>query len=106
MSAIERREAKRFKVGWTIKVAPLDSNAPEWEEIGSLRDISSAGAYGLFANRIETRASVKVMIQLPLLQEKWISYPARILRVEALDSSLGVAFIFDAVRPAFVAGGK
>jgi|SRR5262245_58551874 len=106
MSAIERREAKRFKVDWTIRVAPLDSNPPEWEEIGTLRDISSAGAYGFFANRIETRASVKVTIQLPMWQEKWISYPAKILRVEALDSSLGVAFVFDAVRPAFVAGGR
>jgi hypothetical protein len=106
MSAIERREAKRFKVGWTIKIAPLDSNAPAWEETGSLKDISSAGAYGLFANRIEAAASVKVMIQLPLRKEEWISYPARILRVEPLDSGSGVAFVFDAVRPAFVGSGQ
>jgi hypothetical protein len=105
-SVIERREAKRFKVDWTIKVAPSDSKALAWEETGTLRDISSAGAYGLFANRIEAAASVNLMIQLPMRKENWISYSARILRVERLDSGSGIAFVFDAARPAFVAGGQ
>ena len=106
MNVIERREAKRFKVDWTFKIEFLDSNSTECEEFGTLRDISSAGAYGLFASRIEAGASVRVMIQLPLGDEKWISYPARVMRVESLASGSGIAFVFDAVRPAFVAGGR
>jgi len=105
MNAIERREAKRFKVDWAIKIAPLDSKGALWEEIGSLRDISSAGAYGIFANRIQAgvRVKLKIMIQLPLWKGEWISYSARILRVEGRDSKSGIAFVFDDVRPAFVA---
>jgi len=103
MNAIERREAKRFKLDWTIKIAPLDSKEPAWEQTGILRDISSAGAYGIFENRIESGFLVKVTIELPLWKQKWMSYPARVLRVEGLGSNSGIAFVFDDVQPAFVA---
>jgi hypothetical protein len=104
MNATERRAVKRFEVDWTIKIAPLDSKAGEWEETGSLKDISSAGAYGIFAIPIEAGLRVKVMIQLPLWRGEWISYTARILRAEVLDSTSGIAFAFDEVRPAFAGG--
>jgi hypothetical protein len=46
--------------------------------------------------------SVRVMIQLPLRRQGWISYPSRVVRVEPLDAGAGIALIFDAVRPSFV----
>lgn len=99
----ERREATRFKVSWTIKVSFLDANEFGCEETGVLRDISATGAYGIFTNRFEVGRSVKVMIKLPLRREGWISYPARVLRVESWESGSGLAFLFDAARPSFVA---
>jgi len=97
----ERREAQRFKVDWTIRVSPLKTDELVLEE-GILRDISSTGSYGLFTNGFEVGASVRVMIQLPLRRQGWISYPATVLRVEPWDSGAGIALIFDAVRPSFV----
>lgn len=99
---IERREAQRFKVDWTIRVSALQTDGPVLEQEGILRDISSTGTYGLFTNRFEVGASVRVMIQLPLRRQGWISYPATVLRVEPWDSGAGIALIFDAVRPSFV----
>jgi hypothetical protein len=98
----ERREAQRFKVDWAIKVSTWTEDGSASEETGMLADISSTGAYGLFTNGYDVGASVRVMIKLPLRRKGWISYPARILRVEPCDSGAGVAFIFDAVRPSFV----
>jgi len=103
MNLIELREAQRFKVDWTIKVSALGVVGPTWEETGILRDISSTGAYGLFTSRFEMGRSVKVTIRLPLERAGWISYPARVLRVEPWGSGVGIAFIFGALRPSFVA---
>jgi hypothetical protein len=104
LNVIERREARRFKVDWTIKVSATDVGGRAVEEIGILRDISSAGAYGLFAERFDVGSSVRVMIELPLRRQGWISYPAKVLRIELWDSGAGLAFVFDAVRPSFVIG--
>jgi hypothetical protein len=104
-SLVERRESKRFKVDWAIKVSALGDDGSAFEEAGALRDISATGAYGLFTNRFEAGPLVKVMIQLPLRRDGWISYPARILRIDSQDLGSGIAFIFDAVRPSFVARG-
>ena len=102
VNVVERREAKRFRVDWAIKVLGIPGGRPQAEETGVLRDISSTGAYGLFTGPFEPGSAVTVMIQLPLRRHGWISYPARILRVEPWDSGAGIAFIFEAVRPSFV----
>jgi hypothetical protein len=102
MSIIERREAKRFKVGWTIKISAMGRNGQRTEETGILRDLSSTGAYGLFTKRFEVGSSVRVAIRLPLMRKGWISYSARILRIESGAAGSGIAFIFDAVRPSFM----
>jgi hypothetical protein len=104
MDLTERREVQRFQVDWAVKVSVMEADGSPSERTGTLRDISSKGAYGLFANRVEIRPSVKVMIRLPLWREEWMSYAATVLRVEHLDSGAGIAFSFDAVRPSFGAG--
>jgi hypothetical protein len=106
ISVIERREASRFKVDWTIKVSPKDTGGPAIEDVGILRDISSTGAYGLFTDGFEVGSSVRVLIQLPLQRLGWISYPAKVLRIEPWDSGVGLAFVFDAIRPSFVLGDQ
>src|SRR5262249_46225111 len=102
VNVTERREAKRFRVDWAIKVLGSAGGRSGSEETGILRDISSTGAYGLFTDPFEPGSAVTVMIQLPLRRQGWISYPARILRIEPWDSGAGIAFIFEAVRPSFV----
>jgi hypothetical protein len=104
MDLTERREVQRFQVNWPIKVSVMEADGSPSEKTGTLRDICSKGAYGLFTNRFEIRPSVKVMIRLPLWGENWMSYPATVLRVEPLGSGAGIAFTFDAVQPSFGGG--
>ena len=100
---VERRESKRFTVDWAIKVSAPGDDGSAFEVVGVLRDISATGAYGLFTSRFQVVSQVKVVIQLPLTRGGWISYPAGVLRIESRDLGSGIAFIFDAVRPSFVA---
>jgi hypothetical protein len=100
---VERRESKRFTVDWAIKVSAPGDDGSAFEVVGVLRDISATGAYGLFTHPFEVGPSVTVWVRLPLRREGWISYPAGVLRIESRDLGSGIAFIFDAVRPSFVA---
>jgi len=104
MDVTERREVQRFRVDWAVRVSVMVADGSPSEKTGTLRDISSKGAYGVFTNRFEIRPSVKVIIRLPLWGEKWMSYPATVLRVEPLGLGAGIAFSFDAVRPSFGGG--
>lgn len=99
---VERRIAKRFKVDWGIKVSGTSADGARIVETGLLRDLSTRGAYAYLINRLEVGSSVEVMIRLPLNREGWISYPAKVLRVDPDTTELGVAFIFDTARPVFV----
>ena len=100
---VERRIAKRFKVDWGIKVSATCSDGARIVETGLLRDLSTQGAYAYLINRLDVGSSVEIMIRLPLNKEGWISYPARVLRIEPATVELGVAFLFDTARPVFVA---
>ena len=102
---VERRIVRRFKVDWGIKVSSTAESGARVVETGLLRDLSTRGAYAYLANRLEVGASVEVMIKLPLNKEGWISYPAKVLRIDPVSSELGVAFIFDTARPVFVPSG-
>jgi hypothetical protein len=101
----ERRLERRFRVNWPIKVLAHNANGSGLEEIGVLRDISTMGAYGFFRGRFEVGTPVTVTIRSPIrLSQGWISYPGRAIRLESLDEGLGIAFIFEAIRPSFVSG--
>lgn len=99
---MERRIARRFKVDWGIKVSAAGPDGSRIVETGLLRDLSARGAYGYFGNRLDVGSSVEVMIRLPLNKEGWISYPAKVLRIDSATQELGVAFAFDTSRPVFV----
>jgi hypothetical protein len=102
---VERRIAKRFKVDWGIKVSATCADGARILETGLLRDLSTRGAYAYLVNRLEVGSSVEIMIRLPLNNEGWISYPAKVLRIDPATSDLGVAFLFDTARPVFVPSG-
>lgn len=99
---VERRIAKRFKVDWGIKVSGTAADGARVVETGLLRDLSTRGAYAYLISHLEVGSSVEVMIRLPLNREGWISYPAKVIRVDASAPELGVALIFDTARPVFV----
>ena len=102
---VERRIANRFKVDWGIKVSAAGAGGTRILETGLLRDLSTRGAYAYINYHLEVGSSVEVLIKLPLNKEGWISYPAKVLRVDPATSELGVAFIFDTARPVFVPSG-
>jgi hypothetical protein len=100
---VERRIAKRFRVDWGIRISATGADGARFVETGLLRDLSTRGAYAYLISRLEIGSTVEVLIRLPLNREGWISYPAKVLRIDSAASELGTAFIFDTARPVFVA---
>ncbi|HSB10036.1 MAG TPA: PilZ domain-containing protein [Blastocatellia bacterium] len=97
---IERRSAKRFQVDWQVRVEGCVDGGESFVESGVLRNISSNGALVSLPRRLCEGATIDVFIKLPVQKEKWMKYPARVVRVER-----GVAAVaavgFDTTRPDF-----
>ena len=98
---IERRRAKRFQVDWQIRVEITGGNGSKLVETGALRNISSNGALLSLAKPLSKGTKLDVYIQLPLHGEKWMKYPARVVRIESADAAIEAAIKFDSARPNF-----
>ena len=97
---IERRTAKRFHVGWQIRVEGADCSEGTFIESGILRNISSGGALLALTTPPATGAQVDVYIKLPLKGKSWMKYPAHVVRIE-LGAAAVAAVKFDSPRPDF-----
>jgi hypothetical protein len=96
---IERRRAKRFQVDWPIRVERGEGSGVA---NGILRNISSDGALLELSTGLSPGTQLDVYIKLPLMEKKWMKYPASVVRTE-----LGFAAVkFNNPRPEFeVASG-
>ena len=94
---IERRSAKRFQVGWPIRVEGGIDTGSSFIQEGMLRNLSSNGALLALANNLSTGTQLDIHIRLPLTGEKWMKYPASVVRTE-----VGFAAVkFESQRPEF-----
>ena len=96
----ERRKGRRFKVSWPIRVRAQD---PDYgiDEVTTLRDLSSRGAYAYISSCPQVGARLTISIRLPIENNIWMSYSAIVVRVDKIGSGAGIAFLFDTPRPAF-----
>jgi PilZ domain len=98
---IERRRAKRFQVDWQIRVEGTDDGMGSFMEVGALRNISSSGALLFLGKPLSAGTKLDVYIMLPLQGEKWMKYPARVVRSEQGIAAVVAAVKFDSARPDF-----
>jgi hypothetical protein len=97
----ERRRARRYRVGWQVRVVGVDSSARLFDELTHLHDISVGGAYAYFSTAIQVGSRVSVTIKLPSMIETWMSYTATAVRVDTGFQVNGVGLQFDSNRPEF-----
>ena len=98
---MERRRASRFQVDWDIRIERNDDLDGSLVEIGVLKNLSSGGALLSLPGVVSTGTQLDVYIQLPLIDKKWMRYPARVVRIEFEPPGVEAAVTFDNARPDF-----
>jgi hypothetical protein len=94
----ERRRAQRFAVDWSAIVRGKDASGSNFDETAHLKDVSPRGAFIWLDKPLKVGTNLKIWIRLPFDNERWMSYPAQVLRVEA-GRRFGAALKFRRVRP-------
>jgi hypothetical protein len=97
----ERRKGRRFRVSWPIRVRSQDPDHEILDEVTTLRDLSSRGAYAYISSCPQVGTRLAISIRLPIENDIWMSYSASVVRVDKMGSGSGIAFMFDTPRPVF-----
>jgi hypothetical protein len=98
-SVTERRRARRFTVDWDVVVRGKDALGANLDKAGSLRDLSSRGAFLSIPAQLKVGMRFEVLIRMPLEPERWMSFPAEIVRIDKGQCGAGAATKFLTVRP-------
>ena len=96
---IERREGQRFRADWPVKVESAEGR--DFSEDGVLSNISSNGALILTPNPLETGTRLNISIKLPVQKTRWMTYSARVLRLEEAGLGFAAAIRFEGAKPQF-----
>ncbi len=99
----ERRAARRFEVTWAIAIKGKDQAGERFDEAGTLQNLSSKGAFFFLPKRVRLGARLEVEIRVPMKEESWMKYSAKVVRVKGQKSVFGVAVNFATARPIFIA---
>ena len=97
---IERREGRRFKVDWVIKVEEKEGEG--FSEEGILQNISSGGALVSLSKPLPVGTKLDVHIKLPFKKSNWMKYSALVIRVKKEKSRFAAAIKFEGAKPGFV----
>ena len=99
-AANERRRARRFEVDWDVVVKGKDELGSNLHEVGSLRDLSSRGAFLSMTKQLRVGMRLELWIRMPSDPERWITYAAEIVRIDIKrGGALGAATRFLTARP-------
>lgn len=98
---LERRRARRFRVGWDINVKGTDDAGLSFDEAGVLENLSSTGVFFYLPMPLRIGARLEVSIKVPFRRENWMKYSAEVVRIESGAKRIGIAMRFDTVRPSF-----
>ena len=97
----DRRKGRRFAVGWPTRLAGIDESGTRFDQEVALTNLSSGGAYFVFARQVPVGARLEVSIKVPFKRESWMQYSGLVVRVDQSSSDTGVALRFDGFRPSF-----
>jgi hypothetical protein len=98
----ERRNAQRFQVSWEVAVKVTGANGSGFDETGSLRDLSSVGAFLHLSKPVTPGETLELQVKLPFRTHNWMTYSAQVVRAVETRSRVGIAVRFDSARPVFV----
>lgn len=101
VDVLERRRARRFRVGWDINVKGTDDAGLSFDEAGVLENLSSTGVFFYLTRPLRIGTKLEVSIKIPFRRENWMKYSAEVVRIESGTRRIGIAMKFDAIRPDF-----
>lgn len=99
----ERRNARRFQVSWDVNVRGTDQTGSCFDEVATLENLSSLGAFLHLPGRANLGDRLELQIKLPFKRNDWMTYAAEVVRLEQASSKDGVALKFDTAAPVFIA---
>lgn len=96
-----RRGAQRYALTWEARIT-VNAPAREIAELsGTLRDISSTGAFVYLSQSVQPGRTVAVSVRLPLEKETWMNLTGTVIRVMTHTERPGIAIQFNHKRPEF-----
>lgn len=98
-TVVERRRARRFTVDWDVVVRGEDELGSNLHEAGRLRDLSSRGAFLSLPRQLRLGMRFELWIRTPSEPERWMAYPAEIVRIDRGRGRIGAAAKFLTTRP-------
>ena len=98
----ERRNARRFQVGWNLAVKGTDSSGRGFNEEGILDNLSSLGAFLYLSRPVNLGERLELQIKIPFKRNNWMKYTAEVVRVAHSSRRAGVGLRFDTAVPVFV----
>ena len=101
---LDRRISARHRLHWQIEVDGNDSLGRPFHETGIVEDLSSSGAYFYLNHQVNLGADISLSIRLPVQNDSWIKYHAKVIRVEPGDGKVGVGIKLDARSQKFGVG--
>src|SRR5215813_1231955 len=100
-----RRGARRYSLNWEVRVTIVASGNERNERAelsGTIRDISSTGAFIYLRRPPEAGMTVLVSVRLPFEKETWMNLTGTVIRVRKHTEKSGAAIKFKRTRPQFV----
>jgi hypothetical protein len=98
-AVVERRRSRRFTVDWDVVVRGMDELGSNFDEAGSLRDLSSRGAFLSLPKQLRVGMRLELWIRMPAEPERWMAYSAEIVRIDKSREGLNAATKFLTARP-------
>lgn len=98
----ERRNARRFQVGWDMAVKGTDQAGSGFDEAGTLENLSSLGAFLYLPRCMNLGERLDLQIKVPFKRNNWMKYTAEVVRLEQASARAGVGVRFDRAVPVFV----
>jgi len=97
-----RRGAQRYALSWGARVTVHGPASEITELSGTVRDLSSSGAFIYLSGSVQVGRPVSVSIRLPLEKEIWMNLTGTVIRIMKQTDRDGIAIKFDQKRPEFV----
>lgn len=97
-----RRGAQRYALTWEARITVKAPASEIAEFSGTVRDLSSTGAFIYLSQAVQPGRTVAVSVRLPLEKETWMNLTGTVIRVTTHTERPGVAIQFNQIRPEFI----